>query len=206
MNLIQFVLDHAHLAHWFIFCGILLAGMSLPISTDLLVIIAAILAANTIPEHTFILFFSVLFGCYFSAWIAYWIGRKLGPLLLRFRFFQKLLNEEKLAKIRAFYERRGLLTLIIGRFIPFGVRNALFMSTGMSRLSFGKFIARDALACTIWSTASFSSFYFLGKNYTLLYGYVKTFNILIFSLFGIATIVTIWYKRRKKSAHAQPIE
>lgn len=201
-KLVQFVLEHAHLAHWFIFGGILLAGMNIPISADLMVIIAAILAATVLPEHTIILFSSVLFGCYFSAWVAYWIGRTLGPKLLKWRLFRKLLDEKKLERIRSFYERHGLLTLILGRFIPFGVRNAMFMSTGMSRLSFKTFILRDALACSIWCLSAFTAFYFLGQNYALLYHYVKTFNLLIFALFGIAAIGMIWYKRRKKSLHA----
>lgn len=201
-SLVQFVTEHAHLAHWFIFGGILLAGMNIPVSIDLVIIIAAILAANVVPQHTIILFLSVLLGCYLSAWIAYWIGRSLGPQLLRWRFFRKLLDEKKLEKIRAFYEKYGLLTLMIGRFIPFGVRNALFMSTGMSRMSFGKFILRDALACSTWCSLMFTAFYFLGQNYLLLYGYVKTFNLLIFSLFGLAAIGFIWYKRKKRTSHA----
>lgn len=201
-NLVEFVTQHAHLAHWFIFGGALLAGMSVPISIDVLMIIGAVLAANVIPEHTAILFSSLLFGTYFSAWIAYWIGRKLGPRLLKWRLFRKLLDEKKLERVRSFYEKYGLLTLIVGRFIPFGVRNALFMSTGMSQLSFRKFILRDALACSIWCATMFSAFYFLGQNYQVLFGYVKTFNLLIFTLFGLATIGVIWYKRRKKTIHA----
>lgn len=199
----EFVIQNAHLAHWFIFGGIILAGMNIPISADLLVIIASVLAATVVPEHTILLFLSVFLGCYFSAWVAYWIGRKFGPKLMRWRFFQKILSVEKIEKMRIFYEKRGLMALIIGRFIPFGVRNAIFMSAGMSKMPFSKFIVRDLFACFLWSSSTFSAFYFLGQNHQVLYRYVKTFNILIFAVFGVTVIAFIWYKQRKKSrAHA----
>lgn len=197
-KLIEFIVQNAHLAHWFIFGAIILAGLNIPISADLMVIIAGVLAATVIPEHVILLFLSVFLGCYFSAWVAYWVGRKLGPKLLRLKFFRKMLPEERLEKIRAFYEKHGFLTLLIGRFIPFGVRNGIFMSTGISCFSFTKFMLRDLVACFVWSSTTFSLFYLLGQNYQRLYGYMKTFNLLIFALFAVSVIVLIWYKRRKK--------
>src|ERR1700722_13880988 len=164
----EFVIQHAHLAHWFIFGAIILAGMNIPISADLMVIIAAVLAATTVPEHFILLFLSVFLGCYFSAWVAYWIGRKFGPKLMNWRFFRKLLDAEKVEKMRTFYEKHGLLTLIVGRFIPFGVRNAIFMSAGISKMPFSKFIIRDALACFLWSSTAFGLFYLVGQNHLVL--------------------------------------
>jgi membrane-associated protein len=197
-NFVEFIIQNAHLAHWFIFGSIILAGLNIPISADLVVIVSAVLAATVIPEHALLLFISVFLGCYLSSWVAYWMGRMLGPKLMKLRFFQKILDAQKLEKIHKFYEKHGFLTLLIGRFIPFGVRNAIFMSTGMSRLSFGKFIARDSIACFVWSSTTFCLFYLLGQNYQLLYRYVKAFNVLIFALFAISVIGIIWYKRRKK--------
>lgn len=197
-GLIEFITQNAHVAHWFIFGAIILAGLNIPISADLVIIISAVLAATVVPEHTALLFLSVLFGCYLSSWVAYWMGRKFGPTLMRWRFFQKILDANKLEKIRLFYEKHGLLTLIIGRFIPFGVRNGIFMSAGISRMPFSKFILRDSLACFIWTSTTFTLFYFLGQNYQVLYGYVKTFNILIFAVFSVTVIALVWYKRRKK--------
>jgi hypothetical protein len=55
-------------------------------------------------------------------------------------------------KVKKFYEKKGVFAFIIGRFIPFGVRNALFMSSGMSRLPFYQFVLWDAIACAAWSS------------------------------------------------------
>ncbi len=193
----SFIIEHANHAHWYFFGAVLLAGFNVPISIDIVMLLGALLAATIIPENMWIIFISLSVGCYLSAWIAYWMGRLLGRALLHFKFFNKLLPPERLQRTKVFYEKYGLWTLLIGRFIPFGVRNCLFMTTGMSKLSFRSFVLRDALACSIWSTTAFFTFYSLGQNYKVLYYYLKTFNILIFSLFGVAVIGFVWYKRRK---------
>ena len=177
--------------------------MNIPISIDILVIIASLLAATIIPEATLPLYFSALLGCYFSAWLAYWLGRLVGKKLLRIRSIAKVLSPERLAKLETFYLKHGFLTLLIGRFIPFGVRNGIFMSTGMSRLSFWKFILRDIFPVFLWTTLAFSLFYALGSNYDLLVKYVKIINITLFCAFGVTVIIFICYKRRKNKKNTK---
>lgn len=196
---IDIISRHAHQAHWYIFTAIILAGFNIPISTDALILLSAFLAAAIVPEHTWHLFFAVLLGCYFSAMCAYWVGRILGSQLTKIRFFARLLNPTRMSKIHRFYDKYGFWTLLIGRFIPFGVRNAIFMSTGMSRMSFLKFILRDSLACTAWCSSMFYLFHLLGKNYELVWHYLKTFNLVIFAAFSVTVIGFIWYKSRKKA-------
>ncbi|MBS3903957.1 MAG: DedA family protein [Simkania sp.] len=196
-TLTQWILTHAEYAHWIIFFGILLAGFNIPISADLLVIAAAMLAATIVPDNLWLLYGSVFFGCLLSAHIAYWIGRLVGPQLLKWQFFSRFLPAARLNKIQTFYDKYGLLTLIIGRFIPLGVRNAIFMTTGMSKVSFRKFAIRDILACFIWTGVSFSCFYVLGHNYAIIKQFLYTFQIALFLAFGVTVIGFIWYKKRK---------
>jgi membrane protein DedA with SNARE-associated domain len=193
------IAHHAHHAHWYIFIAIILAGFNVPLSADLLILAAAVLAATIVPEHTWLLFFTILVGCYLSAMCAYWLGRLIGTALGNKKFFSRLLSAERLSKIRRFYERYGLWALVIGRFIPFGVRNCIFMSSGMSRLHFGKFILMDALACVLWCSTYFYLFFILGRNYETIWYYLKTFNLLIFAAFSVTVISIIWYKSRKKT-------
>lgn len=195
---IEFIKAHAHSAHWVLFGAALLAGMNIPISIDLLMIIGATLAATLIPEHLFYLYFALFLGCVFSAWIAYWIGKTIGPKLLKLPFFSKLMSPKRMQKVKKFYKKRGLMALFIGRFIPFGVRNCLYMSCGMSRMPFTKFALCDSLACAVWSTASFTLYYFLGKNIETLYSSVKTVNFFIFIAFSVTVIGIFWYKKKKK--------
>ena len=194
---IDFIARHANTAHWMIFGAIILAGLNVPISADLMLIVSAVLAATIIPGHAVHLFLAVYIGCLLSAWVAYWMGRIVGPKLLSIGWFAKMLPLERLLKMRSFYERYGFWTLMIGRFIPFGVRNCLFMSTGMSKLPFLKFVWRDCVACLIWSSSCFYLFYLIGQNYQLIYQKVKVVNLFIFLAFAVTGIAFFWYKRRK---------
>jgi len=198
-SLITLITEHAHVAHWYVFIAILLAGVNVPICIDLLILMSAFLATMVIPEHALYLFLSCLFGCYFSAWGAYWLGRWLGPRLCSVNWLKRLINVERLHKMKTFYEKYGLRTFLVGRFIPFGVRNCLFMSSGMSKMPFIKFALIDACACTIWCTSLFALFYYLGQNYQIVWHYLKTFNLIIFAAFSVTVIVYLWYKFRRKA-------
>lgn len=198
-NIAELITRHAPNAHWYIFVALILAGFNIPFSADVLILVAAILAATVVPENFWQLFACVTIGCYLSAMCAYWLGRGLGTQLSKVKFFSKLLAPERLSRIKQFYEKYGIWTLVIGRFIPFGVRNCIFMSSGMSRVSFGKFILCDAFACLIWCSSAFYLFYTLGQNFEAVWQTLKTFNLLIFTGFSVTVIGTIWYKIKKRA-------
>ncbi|NGX62943.1 MAG: Inner membrane protein [Candidatus Anoxychlamydiales bacterium] len=196
--IINFIFENANHAHWIIFSALILAGFNLPISEDLMIIISAILAANVVPQNIFLLFGAVFLGAYMSDWIVYWIGRLFGIKLWKFKWFKKTIPKRKLAKVKLFYKKYGFFTLLVGRFIPFGVRNCLFLTAGMTRMNFTKFAISDGIACLISNSVLFSIAYSLGKNHTALFTYLKKVNILIFLLFIFTIIGFIWYYKKKK--------
>lgn len=197
-HLTDFISQNQAYAPWISLLLILLAGLNVPISIDVILVLAAFLAATTIPEYTFPLYFSILIGSILSAQLAYFLGRTLGRKLLKYKWFSFALNEKRVEKLNKFYTKHGFSTFIIGRFIPFGVRNCLFMSSGISKVHFGKFALYDSIACLIWATITFFLFFRLGSNYEMLLHYLKTFNLVIFFVFGLTVISIVWYKRRKR--------
>ncbi len=205
-HLFEIIIEYRAYAPWITFGLILLAGLNLPISIDILVVINALLAAHTIPEYTFYLFLSILVGCYLSAWVSFYIGRKFGRILMRYTWFSKILCEKKLNQVSNFYKKYGFFTLIVGRFIPGGFRNVIFMTTGMSAVSFKQFILRDSIAVFIWTSVCFYIYYTIGLNFQTLLKYVKTFNILIFFSFVITIIGVVWYNKHKKKVLNQKLD
>lgn len=197
--LIQKLTEYGDLAPWMLFGLVLLAGVNFPISIDLLLIASAVISATVFPEKVGIFFAAFTFGCICSAWIAYWIGRKLGGSLLKFKFFSKILNAKRILQISQFYQKYGFWTFLVGRFIPFGVRNCLFMSSGISQMSFVRFVCFDFIACSIWSSLFFFLFYRMGQNYDMLMTHIKIFNICIFAAFSVTVISLICYKIKKKN-------
>jgi membrane-associated protein len=194
----QLIIDNAQYAHWLIFGVLILAGLNVPISEDLMLVTSGMLASTIVPENTFKLFVCVFLGCYLSDWIAYWIGRRLGPKLWKFKWFESMVCKKRFRQMKLFYENYGFLTLLIGRFIPFGVRNCLFITAGMTRMHFGKFIVSDGIACFISNTTLFTLAYSFGKNHEVLFEYLRAYNLAIFSSFlaiFISIAMYLFYKR-----------
>ncbi len=76
--------------------------------------------------------------------IVYWIGRKLGHLVLENQTISRVIGKEKLERARAIVERHGTASVLVGRGM-LGMRSAVFLVAGASGIGFRKFVAVDAL-------------------------------------------------------------
>ena len=197
-SIIFFICEHCLHAHLIIFGLLMLAGLNIPISEDVLLIIGGMLASTVLNDQIFHLYFWILAGCYLSAWEAYWLGRLLGPRLLKIRWFQKTIPPERMVKINRFYHRHGLLTLVIGRFIPFGVRNGLFMTAGISKMPFLSFLWKDAIACLFSTAVIFSLAYSFGKNYQLLIKILYQYQLLLAATIALSLGIFLFIRHRHK--------
>ena len=162
-----------------IFISLLLGGFNLPISEDIIVITAALLCKQekaSIPA-----FYAAL---YFGAVISDYLGYFWGWLLRRGRisgiFFSKLINETTIDRISNALERHGFLTFLCGRFIPFGVRNIIAMTSSFVGFPFYKFALFDAVAAACNISALFWLVYFLGLRGG---HFMKVIGIVLFLLF-----------------------
>lgn len=197
-SIIAFICEHAQNAHFVVFTLLILAGFCVPVSEDLMIVISAVLAATVVPHHTIELFLAVFLGSYLSDWIAYGLGRFGGGKLMDKKWFSKSLKIKRLAKIQHFYKRYGFWTLLVGRFIPFGIRNALFITAGLGKMPFGRFILADGLACITSNSILFFFAYKMGQNYEALLNGLKWFNMGLFTLFAVTVIGVIWYKKKTR--------
>jgi membrane protein DedA with SNARE-associated domain len=198
-SIITFACAHAHSAHWIFFLLLMLAGLNIPISEDLILIVSGALASTCIPNETLFLYGWVFAGCWLSAWEAYAIGRFLGPKVYDIRWFKHLVTPSRINRLHHYYEKFGVFTFIVGRFIPGGVRNALFMTAGLGKMPFLTFILRDGFACLISTSILFSIGYSLGNNYEAVFHYIKTYNeiaIGILLILILAVFARLWWLRR----------
>ncbi|MCR9143993.1 MAG: DedA family protein [bacterium] len=199
--MIEFLLEQAAYAHWYIFALLLVAGLNIPVSEDLLAIGAGVLAATIVPENTTLLYAGLFFGAYFGDIENYWLARLAGRRLLRFTLFQRMLPAERLEQARLFLEKYGAAAIFLGRFIPFGVRNALFTTAGLSRMAFWKFALFDFFACLASTSVLFALGRAFGANYPRLLEILNEGKvyILIFALV-LGAIGYAWLRLRRRPA------
>jgi membrane protein DedA with SNARE-associated domain len=198
--LLSIVYQHLDYAPWIIFSALMLAGLNVPISEDLMLITTGLLASAVIPEKAWQLCLAAFLGCYLSDWMVYFFGRYFGRRMTTMRWFRRSIKLERLRKVRRFYLKYGVLTLLVGRFIPFGVRNMLFFTAGTIRMKFLKFITADGIACLISNTTLISVAYFFGKNYDALCRNVRIVNIVIFGVAFVAISSFIIYRKMRKKS------
>ncbi|MDR3623805.1 MAG: DedA family protein [Chlamydiales bacterium] len=199
--IIGFIYQYPHHAYWIIFISLILAGFNLPISEDLMLVTSGWLASAVIPEHALKLWIAVFAGAFLSDWIAYWTGRLLGPRLLTMRWISKVVKQERIDKMHKFYEKWGFFAFLVGRFVPFGVRNCLFISAGMGHMSFPKFLLIDGVAALCSTTSAFYLAYTFGQHYEPIWEYIKTYDIAFISAIAIVLVTLagiIWYNKTKR--------
>lgn len=199
--LIKSLVENFDSNYWICIPLILLAGINIPISIDLLLIAAGGLASLAMPEQAFPLLILLTFICWISAWEAYAIGRYFGPKLAKRRLFQTLLHPDKISSLQRYYQNYGWITFLIGRFIPGGVRNALFMSSGMTKMPFSRFIILDLPGCILSSATTYTLGYFFGSHYTEVMLFFKRYQnrtmILLASLLVLYGTLALFRKRRR---------
>lgn len=197
-DIFSYIQSNVEMAPYIIPALMMLAGFNIPVPEDGMLFLAGILAAKH-PEMTEQLFAGVFVGAYSADMICYGIARFLGPRLYKIKWFAKMVSKERMAKVNSFYERFGFVTLIVGRFIPFGVRNGLFMTAGFSGMNAVKFAVADFIAAMVTCSCYFWLYYTYGEAVIEV---VKKANVVIFAVVGVVVTALIIRKRAQKKKAA----
>jgi membrane-associated protein len=128
--------------------------------------------------------------------VGYWFGHKVGaPLLERnTRFFR----HEHLEQARVFYEKHGVLSIVLARFVPV-VRTFAPIVAGMAGMRYKLFLMYNLIGAFLWGAGITFLGYFLGERFPFVSDYLTPIIIMIV---GITCIPIIWhaYKRLPRSA------
>jgi membrane protein DedA with SNARE-associated domain len=142
------------------FILLFLAGLNIPFSEDLIIITGALLcrgdSSMLIPT-----FLALYFGVVISDYFPYIMGKYIRKGTLKSNFFTRLFSQKRLDKMHPYLEKFGIFTFIVCRFIPFGIRNTLFMSSGFFGLKLRRFAVFDLTAASI----SVSTLFFLAYHF-----------------------------------------
>lgn len=198
----QFICEYSSEAYWIIFILLMLGGLNFPLSEDLLVITCGAIARFCLSGgDRWHLYLWIYAGSWISAWEAYGIARWLGPKLYTIAWFKRVFSHQRIEKLHYYYEKFGVLTFIVGRFCPGGIRNALFMSSGLGKMPFLLFIARDGFACLLSSFTLYSIGYIFADNYQVIADRFQWISLIFFGLFlAVAIGIGLYYRRTTKNS------
>lgn len=124
------------------------------------------------------------------------------PVIYRFvRRYGKwvAITEKDVKKADSWFDDHAKRAVFFGRMVP-GVRSAISIPAGLSKMSLTPFIIYTALGSTIWTTFLTLIGYFLGDQYESIIRIIDATKYLIVGGIGIAVIVFIahrFYIRKK---------
>lgn len=113
----------------------------------------------------------------------YYFGRWAGPVGVRKWGRYGGLVPEDLDKTQALFERRGMITVFIGRFIPV-VRHFISTVAGLARMKLLPFVAMTLTGAFLWDLILAWAGWKLGEHYTKIHDWQKPVDVVVILLFG----------------------
>lgn len=132
---------------------------------DSLLFTAGLFAAGeNAPLNLFYILGLLLFAAILGDNVNYWIGRKLGLGVLKWKIRGKQLVKEKyIEQTHAFFEKNGTKAIIMARFVPI-VRTFTPFAAGIGEMSYlKKFLPFDIIGGFLWIFGLTLAGYFLGE-------------------------------------------
>ena len=187
------------------FLGLLLAGLNLPISEELIIITGGLIC----HEKTYLTgstLVAIFLGIILTDFFVYWVGTRVRKGTAKNKFLTRLIPKKALDKMHYYLVKYGFLTFIVCRFIPFGVRNTLFFASGLFNLKFRRFVLSDCIAATVSINTIFWLTYHFGKvieKPVKIAGIVLFFLILAGIISLVISLLISWRKKKNRKESRQ---
>ena len=162
-HLINYMLDllggYVYLGLWFVIFAEtgLAVGFFLP-GDSLLVVSGLFAAAGKLNVALVMLAFFL--GSVIGDSTGYWTGRVMGKTLFN-RESSRIFKPSRVEKARAFFEKWGVKTVILARFIPI-VRTFAPLVVGATGMSYSRFLPFSIIGGLLWIPSMVLAGYFLG--------------------------------------------
>jgi membrane protein DedA with SNARE-associated domain len=176
----------------------MLTAVGLPIPEEVFIITAAVLASHG-QLNPWLALASCLFGALAGDLLLYGIGRRFGRnLLSKQPWWGRFFKPEREARIEEMMRNHGLKVFFLARFLV-GLRSSVYLSAGILRMSFPRFLA-IALFC---ATTVILTFFFLGFQYgRVIIAWIKRLEILLTLAVLMAVggaVFYLWRRQRRKA-------
>lgn len=160
---IQWCLEH--LNYWTIMILMTIESSFIPFPSEVVVPPAAYKAAVNDEMNVYLVVLFATIGANLGALINYYLAKWLGrPIVYKFansRFGHMcLIDEEKVKKAEAYFDKHGSVSTFIGRLIP-GIRQLISIPAGLARMKLGPFLLYTTLGAGIWNCVLAAIGYYL---------------------------------------------
>jgi membrane protein DedA with SNARE-associated domain len=192
--LAQFLAKYTYLAMLVVLVA---AGMGVPVSEDLTLLLAGALAGGGVTR-----FWPTAAGGYLGVLLGdlliYNWGARLGPAAYNQPRVRKHLSPDRQQKLREHFARHGFLTVVVGRHTPM-LRAPIFFLAGASGVPLWKFLLADGLSAAVTVPVITSLGYYFGDHLDEIRRKLHGFQWAAAALILVA-VALYWYFRRRFQA------
>lgn len=174
-------------------------GVGVPVSEDVVLLTAGTVCST---GHAWVLAMLPVAwaGVLTGDTLAFRIGKKLGPKAIEHKKLKKVLTPERVAKLQARFQKYGLWTIFLARFLP-GVRLPTFLLAGSMGISQQRFWLADMCAAAVFAPI----LVLLGWRYgEASLPYVRAFGGYALLALGLGIAVAFIASRVKKASAPSP--
>lgn len=202
-SLPAFIAEHGNLVYALLFAIIFVETgfVVMPfLPGDSLLFVAGSLAAGaTAPLDLGTLFILLFIAAVLGDNINYWVGRFFGPRVVKWRTFGRdLVQQKHLDKTHAYFEKYGVKTIIIARFVPI-VRTITPFVAGIGAMDYRKkFLPFDVAGGALWISTMLLAGYAFGTHPWI----QKNFEAVVIGIVGISVLpMIIEFIRHRKGGN-----
>ena len=168
---------------------------------DSLLFVAGSLAAGAAAPLDLLTLFLLLFvAAVLGDNINYWVGRFFGPRVVKWRTFGRdLVQQKHLDKTHSYFEKYGVKTIIIARFVPI-VRTITPFVAGIGAMDYRKkFLPFDIAGGALWIGTMLLAGYAFGTHPWI----QKHFEAVVIGIVGISVLPMVVEFLRHRMASAK---
>ena len=179
-----------------VFLILLATGLGVPIPEELPIAIAAMMARWEVM-HWFGALLSCLAGVLAGDILLYWVGRHFGRRILQWSTVRRILTPAREARVMDAYHRHGLKFVVLARLVM-GLRAAAFLTAGLVRLPFPRFLLVDLAAVLVSVPLSFGVAYAVADSVAVALARVRELQLWVAGLALLVAAGWLLVRRRRR--------
>ena len=180
-----------------VFLVLVATGLGVPIPEELPIVIAAMMSRWQVMHWAGALA-SCLGGVLAGDMLLYAMGRHFGRRILEWPTARRMLTPEREARVMEAYHRHGLKFVILARLVM-GLRAAAFLTAGLVRVPFLRFLLVDIAAVLVSVPLAFGLAYAIADSVAAALARVHELQmwIAVLALLVVATWLVVRWRRRR---------
>jgi membrane protein DedA with SNARE-associated domain len=179
---------------------LILTGLGLPIPEEVIIVVAGVLSGNGTLDPWYA-WAACFLGAMAGDTATYAVGHHFGHRLIRERsWFSRLITPARERRIEKMIQEHGIKVFVLARFM-IGVRSAIYLTAGILRVPFRRFMLVNTTCAAVIITAFFGASYVFGAQFQAWFQMIRQAELaltiaVVAAVVGIGVYFLVRHRRR----------